>query len=202
MGTAGIDYQSAFLRTILLDAGVDPGTVKERNVGFGFSAALLTRKVDATLGAFWNYEGMELRLKKRRPRIIRVERAGVPTYNELVLVANEDALERDAGRIRAFIGALARGTKELAEDPGAAIDGLLKANPDLDPKLQRAAVRVTLPLFLPPEGKPYGYQDPAGVAGVRRLDAREPDPQGAARRRRLVHQRIPAGRRALGARAS
>ena len=160
VGTAGIDYQSAFLRTILLDADVDPDTVKERNVGFGFSAALLTRKVDATLGAFWNYEGTELRLKKRRPRIIRVERAGVPTYNELVLVANEDALERNAGRIRAFIGALARGTKELAEDPGDAIEGLLKANPDLDGRLQRAAVRVTLPLFLPPEGKPYGYQDP------------------------------------------
>ena len=98
VGTAGIDYQSAFLRTILLTPGVDPKTVKERNVGFGFSAALLTRKVDATLGAFWNYEGVELRLKGRRPRIIRLEKAGVPTYDELVLVANADALERDGGQ--------------------------------------------------------------------------------------------------------
>ena len=160
VGTAGIDYQSAFLRTILLNAGVDPKTVKERNVGFGFSAALLTRKVDATLGAFWNYEGTELRLKGRRPRIIRLEKAGIPTYDELVLVANADALERDGGRIRAFVGALARGTNELNEDPDAAIRGLLKANPDLDPKLQRAVVKVTLPLFLPVAGKPYGYQDP------------------------------------------
>jgi hypothetical protein len=36
----------------------------------------------------------------------------------------------------------------------------LKANPDLDPKLQRASVKVTLPYFLPPHGKPYGWQDP------------------------------------------
>ena len=161
VGTAGIDYQSAYLRTILLEAGVRPETVKERNVGFALTPALLTGKVDAVLGAFWNYEGTELRLKGKRPRIIRMDEAGVPSYNELVLVANEDALERDAEKIRAFIGALSRGTRDVREDPENAIEGLLEANPDLDPELQRAVVRVTLPLFFPPRGKPFGWQDPA-----------------------------------------
>ncbi len=160
VGTAGIDYQSAYLKTILEDAGVDPGSVKERNVGFSLTPALLTGKVDAVLGAFWNYEGTELKQKRRRPRIIRVDEAGVPPYNELVLVANEDALERDGKRIRAFIGALSRGTKDLAKDPEQGIRGLLKANPDLDARLQREVVRVTLPLFSPRRGKPFGYQDP------------------------------------------
>ncbi len=160
VGTAGIDYQSAYLRTILIDAGVDPRTVKERNVGFSLNPALLTRKVDATLGGFWNYEGIELRLKRRRPRIIRIDEAGVPTYDELVLVANADALERDGGKIRAFIGALSRGTRDLRRSPDEAIEGLLDANPDLDPELQRAVVDVTLPLFEAPRGKPYGWQDP------------------------------------------
>jgi len=36
----------------------------------------------------------------------------------------------------------------------------LDANRDLDPKLQRAVVDATLPLFQPPRGKPYGWQDP------------------------------------------
>ena len=160
VGTAGIDYQSAYLRTILTDAGVDPSTVEERNVGFSLTPALLTGRVDAVLGAFWNYEGTELRLKDRDPRIIRMERAGVPTYDELVLVANASALERDGGRIRAFVSALARGTRALARDPDGGVQALLDANPDLDPKLQRAVVRVTLPLFLPPQGKPFGFQDP------------------------------------------
>ena len=160
VGTAGIDYQTAYLRTVLDQAGVNPDSVKERNVGFGLTPALLTGKVDATLGAFWNYEGTELRLKGKRPQIIRIEDAGVPTYNELVLVANEDALERDQSKIRAFIGALSRGTRDLREDPDQAIEGLLEANPDLDPELQRAVVKVTLPLFFPPEGEPYGWQSP------------------------------------------
>ena len=160
VGTAGIDYQSAYLRTILLEAGVQPDTVSERNVGFSLTPALLTGRVDATLGAFWNYEGTELRLRGKRPRIIRMEDAGVPTYNELVLVANEDALERADDKIRAFIGALSRGTADLRTDPDEAIEGLLRANPDLDPELQRAVVEVTLPLFFAPRGKPFGWQSP------------------------------------------
>jgi putative hydroxymethylpyrimidine transport system substrate-binding protein len=161
VGTAGIDYQDAYLKAILSEAGVGPASVKVRNVGFGFSAALITGKIDAALGAFWNYEGQELKLRGKRPRIIRIDEAGVPTYNELVLVANEDALERDGDKIRAFIGAVSRGTRDLRRDPDNAIDGLLDANPDLDPELQRASVKVTLPLFFPPEGKPFGWQDPA-----------------------------------------
>ena len=161
VGTAGIDYQSAYLQTILREAGVPADTVKERNVGFALTPALLTGRVDAVLGAFWNYEGTELRLRGRRPRIIRMDEAGVPSYNELVLVANEDALERDGDKIRAFIGALSRGTRDLRRDPDEAIQGLLDANPDLDPELQRAVVEVTLPLFLPPSGKPFAWQDPA-----------------------------------------
>jgi putative hydroxymethylpyrimidine transport system substrate-binding protein len=160
VGTAGIDYQSAYLQTILEEAGADPRRTRVRNVGFSLVPALLTRKVDAILGGFWNYEGTELKLKGRRPRIMRMEEAGVPTYDELVLVANEDALERDSGKIRAFIGALSRGTTELKKDPKRGINGLLEANPDLEPRLQRAAVDVTLPLFLPPRGKPFGWQDP------------------------------------------
>jgi putative hydroxymethylpyrimidine transport system substrate-binding protein len=104
--------------------------------------------------------GVVLKLMGKRPRIIRMEDAGVPTYNELVLVANADALERDGGKIRAFIGALSRGVRDLREDPDSAIEGLLEANPDLDPELQRASVQVTLPLFVAPEGRPFGWQDP------------------------------------------
>ena len=159
VGTAGIDYQSAFLRAILEDAGVDPADAEETNVGFNLSPALLTGRVDAVLGAFWNYEGTELRLRGKDPQIIRVDEAGVPPYDELVLVANEDSLE-DRDRISAFIAALSQGTADLERNPNAAIQGLLKANPDLDPELQRRVVEVTLPLFEPPRGEPYGYQDP------------------------------------------
>jgi putative hydroxymethylpyrimidine transport system substrate-binding protein len=185
VGTAGIDYQQAYLQTIVADAGGDPAKAKVRNVGFNLVPALLTRKVDAILGGFWNYEGVDLRMRKRKPRIIRVNDAGVPTYDELVLVANQDALERDGGKLRAFIGALQRGTLALQRDPAKGIQGLLDANRDLDPKLQRASVKVTLPLFLPPRGKPFGWQDPKAWSNFadwmreNKLLERAPDAAGA-----------------------
>jgi putative hydroxymethylpyrimidine transport system substrate-binding protein len=185
VGTAGIDYQSAYLQTILREAGVPADSVRERNVGFSLTPALLTGRVDAVLGAFWNYEGTELRLRGKRPQIIRMEDAGVPAYDELVLVANEDALERDGNKIRAFIGALSRGTRDLRREPDKAIQGLLEANPDLDPELQRAVVEVTLPLFLPPSGRPFAWQDSAEWDAFaawmhdNELLENPPDPQGA-----------------------
>jgi putative hydroxymethylpyrimidine transport system substrate-binding protein len=154
VGTAGIDYQSAYLDAIAQRAGVD---VEERNVGFNLTGALLAKKVDAILGGFWNYEGTDLRLRGKNPQIIRIEDAGVPTYDELVIVANSD---QDDDRIKRFVAALERGVEDLKRDPDKALKGLLDANPDLDPELQREVLKVTLPLFSPPRGKPYGWQDP------------------------------------------
>jgi putative hydroxymethylpyrimidine transport system substrate-binding protein len=161
VGTAGIDYQHAYLQTILEQANVDRGTVKERNVGFNLLPALLTGKVDAILGGFWNYEAIDLQQRGKHPRVIRMNQAGVPDYDELVFVANADALDTQGPAIRRFLSAMRRGQVALQRDPKAGVDALLKANRDLDPKLQTASVKATLPYFAPPRGKPYGWQDPA-----------------------------------------
>jgi putative hydroxymethylpyrimidine transport system substrate-binding protein len=160
VGTAGIDYQHAYLQTVLDKAGVPQGSVKERNVGFNLVPALLTGRVDAILGGFWNYEAIDLQQRKKHPKVMRIEDAGVPPYDELVFAANADALDRDGPLIRSFIEALARGAVQLNRDPAAGVDSLVKANRDLDRKLQAASVKATLPYFLPPPSRPYGWLDP------------------------------------------
>jgi putative hydroxymethylpyrimidine transport system substrate-binding protein len=161
VGTAGIDYQSAYLQTILNHANVPQSSVKERNVGFNLVPALVSGKVDAILGGFWNYEAIDLRQRGKNPRVIRMEQAGVPPYNELVFVANADNLERSGPLIRRFMAALRRGAIALRRNPATGVNALVKANRDLDPKLQAASVKATLPYFSPPAHKPYGWQDPA-----------------------------------------
>ena len=160
VGTAGIPYQSAYLKAILDRAGVEPSRVREVNVGFNLVPAMLSKRVDATLGAFWNYEGIELRLERRRPQIIRMESAGVPTYNELILVAREGDLRDGAEHVRRFMRALGQGHQALRRDPMAGVRPLLAANRDLDRRLQLASVRATLPVFFPPAGKPFGWMEP------------------------------------------
>ena len=161
VGTAGIDYQHAYLQTILDHANVPQSSVKERNVGFNLVPALVSGKVDAILGGFWNYEAIDLAQRGKHPRVIRMEQAGVPPYNELVFVANADNLERSGPLIRRFMAGLRRGEIALRRNPAQGVSALVKANRDLDPKLQAASVKATLPYFAPPPGKPYGWQDPA-----------------------------------------
>ena len=161
VGTAGIPYQSAYLKTILDAAGVDPGSVRETNVGFNLTPAMLAGKVDATLGSFWNYEGTDLKRRGRNPVILRMERLGVPTYDELVFVARRRDLDEEFGaRVRRFMQATARGHETLRTDPSVGIDGLLEADDGLDRGLQEAVVQATLPVFFPAdEERPFGYQD-------------------------------------------
>ena len=161
VGTAGIDYQHAYLQTILDQANVPQSSVKERNVGFNLVPALVSNKVDAILGGFWNYEAIDLAQRKKHPKVIRLDQVGVPDYDELVFVANADALDREGPLIRRFLAALRRGAIALKRNPAEGVSALVKANRDLDPKLQAASVKATLPYFLPPPGKPYGWQDPA-----------------------------------------
>jgi putative hydroxymethylpyrimidine transport system substrate-binding protein len=161
VGTAGIPYQDAYLKTIVDKAGIDPNRVHAINVGFNLVPALLTKKVDATLGAFWNVEGVELERRHKHPKILRMDKVGVPTYNELVVVARESDVRKRGAMLRRFMRALALGHQALRDDPSKAIDALVHANPDLDRSLQRAQVKATLPVFFPRDkDKPFGWQDP------------------------------------------
>jgi len=159
VGTAGIPYQDAYLKTILQNAGADPERVRPVNVGFSLVPALLTKRVDATLGMFWNVEGVQLRLQDRKPVILRMDEVGVPTYNELVIVAREADVRSRGPVLRRVMRALARGHQHLREDIDSGVDAVVKANPDLKASLQRAQVEATLPVFFPRDKtKPFGYQ--------------------------------------------
>lgn len=147
IATAGIPYQDAYLETILERAGLARSDVKSVNVGYGLLPALVGGRAQAMLGGFRNVEGVDLRLRGKAPVVTPVDRLGVPSYDELVLVANREALEDDPEAVRLFLAALARGTQAAIERPNETTKALLDANPDLDPILTKAEVEATLPLL-------------------------------------------------------
>lgn len=161
VATAGIPYQDAFLKTILGRVHLSPDDVKAVNVGFGLLPALAGGSAQAMLGGYSNVEGVDLRERGKAPVVTPVDQLGVPTYDELVFVANREKLEEDPERIRLFLAALERGTQAAAENPGEATTAITEANPDLEPKLAAAEVKATLPLLSARTGgQPYGYMDP------------------------------------------
>lgn len=162
VATAGIPYQDAFLATILGRADLKPSAVKSVNVGFGLLPALVSDSADAMLGGFLNVEGVDLRQRGKDPVVTPVDQLGVPTYDELVLVANRESLAADPEKFRLFLAALERGTDAAVAEPKAATKAVLEANDGLEPKLTEAEVKATLPLLgARAPGQPYGYMDPA-----------------------------------------
>lgn len=161
VGTAGIPYQAAELTAALQHAGVSPSKVQEVNVGFNLVPAMLSHEVGATLGGFWNYEAIQLQLEHKHPTVIPINEAGVPNYDELVVVVRNEEAHHDGVDLRAFMQALTRGERAVRENPRAAAKLIMAANPSLEEKLQIESIERTLPAAQPAAGKPYGYQSSA-----------------------------------------
>lgn len=162
VGTAGIPYQAAELKTALKHAGVQPSKVTEVNVGFNIVQSMISGKVAATLGGYWNYEAIQLEEMKKHPLVIPINEAGVPDYDELVLVVRENEAHHDGVELRAFLQALNQGERAVKANPKAAAQHIMQANPDLEEKLQLASIEKTLPAAIPAESnKPYGWQSPS-----------------------------------------
>jgi putative hydroxymethylpyrimidine transport system substrate-binding protein len=75
---------------------------------------------------------------------------GIPSYDELVIVARAEPLLEDPQLFRAFTSALARGTAAAVREPEgvvSALEGADEANPSTGPKALRAQAGATIPLL-------------------------------------------------------
>jgi putative hydroxymethylpyrimidine transport system substrate-binding protein len=135
IGVDGSASTNAYLDTVLRNAGLDPGTDVHRvTVGFNLVPALLAHRVDAVIGVYQNIEGAQLAARGIHPVVFPVDRYGVPTYDELVVVANNRRLHDDAGyrgMVARFVKALAAGTAYAKQHPGVALS-VMRANSSRD----------------------------------------------------------------------
>jgi putative hydroxymethylpyrimidine transport system substrate-binding protein len=161
IATAGIPYQEAYLKTILDKAGLTTSDVNTVDVQQGLLPALIGGRAQAMLGGFLNIEGVDLQQQGKDPVVKPVDKLGIPTYNELVLVANSDTLDEKSQDIRLFLDALQRGTDAAVADPAGATKDILDAGNGLDPKTTRAEMDKTLPLLAQDGAKQFGYMDPS-----------------------------------------
>lgn len=163
------DDNSSALDTILESNDVDPKSVKQVNVGYKLQQILVAGRADASITGYWNVEGVELRQAGLKPTVLPVDKAGSPTYNELVVIANSERLQ-DARRVetyRRFISGVEEGTKDAVANPGTAFRALADKYPDLDKtaadrRFNQASLRVTLPILAQKNigDNPFGWMDP------------------------------------------
>ncbi|MEQ8696490.1 MAG: ABC transporter substrate-binding protein [Bauldia litoralis] len=139
-------FETALMTAMLAEHGLKLSDVTRVNINFALSASLMSRKVDAVIGAYRNFELNQLDLKGRPGRAFYVEEHGVPPYDELIYLARKDRAKDP--KIRAFIGAVERGVQYLVNYPGESWALFIKGREkQLDNELNRRAWRDTLPRF-------------------------------------------------------
>ena len=154
----GIPFQKAFLKSCLARYGLTLADVKVKSVGYNLVSALAKGRADAIFGGSPNIEGVALKSQGLPTVVTRLNALGVPSYEELVVVARIDRVAKEPGLIRDFMSAVARGTTAAIDDPDGAAEAIEEVNAgtaNLDRKVLEAQLAATLPLL-----SKDGYMDP------------------------------------------
>ena len=138
-------FEDAILGAMLRKHGLDLKDVELINVNFSLTPALLSKSVDAVIGAFRNFELNQLDIEGAPGRAFYVEEEGVPPYEELIFLAHND--RRDDLRLYRFLRAIEAATLYIVNYPQESWKSFVAFDPQLDTPLNRRAWRDTLPRF-------------------------------------------------------
>ncbi|WP_412497710.1 ABC transporter substrate-binding protein [Vibrio furnissii] len=138
--------EEATIGTMLAQENVKLSDVQIINVGWALSSALASGKVDAIWGGLRNFETNQLALEGYQAKAFFPEEHGVPTYDELVFVANAKTYDKAA--IKAFNTAIERAVTYIVNHPQAAWKEFVAYAPDtLNNELNQRAWNDTLTRF-------------------------------------------------------
>ena len=169
IGFSVAGVEEALLVTILSRYGVSLDDVELINVNFSLSPALMSKQVDAVIGAFRNFELNQMDIENVPGRCIYIEEEGVPAYDELIYVANPDRMDRDM--LARFMRATELATQYIINNPEESWEVFAATSKELQNELNRRAWRDTLPRFaLRPAafdaGRYLAFQDFLAEAGL------------------------------------
>ena len=146
IGYSLVPLEPALWKTVLASVGLTLDDVEMVNVGMNTVPALLLHHVDV-IGAFRNFEPLQVELQGKEPIFFAQEEHGVPETYELIAVADVALLSTRRTELRAFVAGLAEGIEYTRDHPKEAFAALVKARPDLDDELERRSFAVPLPLY-------------------------------------------------------
>lgn len=139
--------EEVLLSTMLQNSGLTLDDITLTNVNFSLTPSLLTRKVDAVTGAFRNFELAQMAQEGVKGRAFYIEEEGVPTYDELIFVANSDSYSRKHEQYAAFLSAVGEATAWMINHPDKGWKLFRESDPALDTALNKKAWYATLPRF-------------------------------------------------------
>lgn len=138
-------FEDALLGVMLENNGLKASDVEMVNVNFALTPALMSKQVDAVIGAFRNFELTQIKIAGGKGAAFFPEENGVPLYDELIYVAKNDRVKDP--KIKKFLAAVQDATIFLLNHPDESWAAFIKAYPKLDDELNKTAWAQTLPRF-------------------------------------------------------
>ncbi|NQY59205.1 ABC transporter substrate-binding protein [Cognatishimia sp.] len=155
IGFSVAGVEEALLVAILDKYGVGFDEVELVNVNWSLSPSLMSGQVDAVIGAYRNFELNQMEIEEVPGKCFYIEEEGVPTYDELIYVANPSTM--DADMTRRFLRATELATQYIVNNPEKSWEIFSGTSPELQDRLNAMAWVDTLPRFaLRPEALDEG----------------------------------------------
>ena len=145
IGFSVAGVEEAILDAILGQYQLSTDDIEMVNVNFSLSPALMSGQVDAVIGAYRNFELNQMDIEGVPGRCFYIEEEGVPTYDELIYVANPARM--DAGKVNRFMRATEKATQFIVNNPDKGWEIFSSTAPELQDDLNARAWVDTLPRF-------------------------------------------------------
>ena len=134
--------EEALLTALLKNAGLGLADIKLVNVNFSLAPAVMSGQVDAVIGGFRNFELHQMQIAGSPGRAFYIEEHGIPAYDELIIIARDNA---DRDTLARFNAALEEATQYTINHPEEAWKIFTGYRKDLDDDTNRTAWQETLP---------------------------------------------------------
>jgi len=145
IGFSVAGVEEAVLTAVLTKYGVTLDDIELVNVNFSLSPSLMSGQVDAVIGAYRNFELNQMDIEGRPGTCFYIEEEGVPSYDELIYVANPETM--DADMVARFLAATEKATQFIVNNPEESWEIFSGTAPELQDELNARAWVDTLPRF-------------------------------------------------------
>jgi putative hydroxymethylpyrimidine transport system substrate-binding protein len=145
IGFSVAGVEEALLGAMLAPHGLTLDDVELVNVNWSLSPSLMSRQVDAVIGAFRNFELNQLAIEGIEGRCFFPEEEGVPAYDELIYVANPETM--DPAAVARFLAATEKATQYIVNHPEESWEVFAGTAKELQDELNARAWKDTLPRF-------------------------------------------------------
>lgn len=152
VGFSVAGVEEAVLGAVLGKYGVSTDDIELVNVNFSLSPSLMSGQVDAVIGAYRNFELNQMDIEGVPGTCFYIEEEGVPSYDELIYVANPDTM--DADKVARFMAATEKATQYIVNNPQKSWEIFSGTSVELQDELNERAWADTLPRFAL---RPAGY---------------------------------------------